>query len=253
MLHLRRIEKKPQTSLSYVADIEKRQNLLDFDTVANAKADRIFKVYAVFFLVQILALILIATIRAIADIAIPLLAASFLVGGIVCGMLVTEKKSDTFRHLLQGAVAMLPAVVMIALASSVKLVMTESGIIDTLMHDILKVLDGKSKFLCILLIYFLILFLQVFIGSASAKIMLVMPIILPICTALGLSPAVVILAYCMADGFTDVILPTNPVLLVGLSMANVSYGKWVRWTWKLQLFVFALTILILFFAVGIGY
>jgi len=57
----------------------------------------------------------------------------------------------------------------------------------------------------------------------------------------------------MADGFTDVILPTNPVLLVGLSMANVSYGKWVKWTWKLQLVVFVLTILTLFFGVAIGY
>ena len=57
----------------------------------------------------------------------------------------------------------------------------------------------------------------------------------------------------MADGFTDVIMPTNPVLLIGLSMANVSYVKWVKWTWKLQLFVFALTVLILLFGAWIGY
>ena len=148
---------------------------------------------------------------------------------------------------------MLPAVLMIALASSVKLVMTESGIIDTIMNYVIGLLNGKSKFLAIVLIYFLILFLQFFIGSASAKIVLVMPIVMPIAMALGISPSLVILAYCMADGFTDVILPTNPVLLVGLSMANVSYGKWVKWTWKLQCFVFALTIAFLFFGVAIGY
>jgi uncharacterized ion transporter superfamily protein YfcC len=148
---------------------------------------------------------------------------------------------------------MLPAVFMIALASSVKLVMTESGIIDTIMNTVIGVLDGKNKFLAVILIYLLILILQVFIGSASAKIFLVMPIILPIATALGLSPELVILAYCMADGFTDVILPTNPVLLVGLSMANVSYGKWFKWTWKLQAILLALTLGVLFFAVGIGY
>ena len=148
---------------------------------------------------------------------------------------------------------MLPAVVMIALASSVKLVMTESGIIDTVMNAVITLLDGQNKFVAILLIYLLILILQVFIGSASAKIFLVMPIVMPIAIALGLSPAVVILAYCMADGFTDVILPTNPVLLVGLSMVNVSYGQWAKWTWKLQTVVFALTIGILFFAIGIGY
>jgi uncharacterized ion transporter superfamily protein YfcC len=95
--------------------------------------------------------------------------------------------------------------------------------------------------------------LQIFIGSASAKIMLVVPIVAPICASLGISPALFILAYCMADGFTDVIIPTNPILLVGLSMANVSYTKWVKWTWKLQLIVFALTIGVLFFGTCIGY
>ena len=99
----------------------------------------------------------------------------------------------------------------------------------------------------------LILILQVFIGSSSAKIMLVLPIVLPICQSIGISSEIVILAYCMADGFTDVILPTNPVLLVGLSMANVPYTKWFKWTWKLQCFVLALTVAILLFATMIGY
>ena len=148
---------------------------------------------------------------------------------------------------------MLPAVLMIALASSVKLVMTESLILDTVMNAIINILDGKPKFLAIVLIYVLILFLQIFIGSASAKIFLIMPIVLQISQTIGLSPAIVMLVYCMADGFTDVIMPTNPVLLVGLSMANVSYAKWVRWTWKLQMLVLALTVAFLGFAVAIGY
>ena len=171
----------------------------------------------------------------------------------MAGLLVCSKKRDVARHIINGAVSMLPAVLMIALASSVKLVMTESGIIDTIMYFVLTLLVGKSKFLAIILIYFLILFLQLFIGSASAKIVLVMPIVMPIATALGISPTLVILTYCMADGFTDVIMPTNPVLLIGLSMANVSYFKWVKWTWKLQILVFLITVAILFFGVAIGY
>ena len=131
--------------------------------------------------------------------------------------------------------------------------MTESGIIDTIMNYVIGLLEGKGKFIAILLIYLLILFMQFFIGSASAKIFLVMPIVLPITGVLGISPTLVILTYCMADGFTDVILPTNPVLLIGLSMANVSYWKWLKWTWKLQLLLFATSIAVLFFGVWIGY
>ena len=253
MLHVKKIEREPKCSLSYESDLKKKEELATQTNEAFADNNKVFKVYSVFFGIQAVALVLIATVRAISGLAIPILAASFLISGIVAGLLVCNKKSDVARHIINGAVAMLPAVLMIALASSVKLVMTESGIIDTIMYFVLTLLVGKSKFLAIILIYFLILFLQLFIGSASAKIVLVMPIVMPIATALGISPTLVILTYCMADGFTDVIMPTNPVLLIGLSMANVSYLKWVKWTWKLQVLVFLITVLILFFGVAIGY
>ena len=255
MMHLKKIERDPTSSPTYEIDRQKRAELGSFKDAEEhtPENDRIFRVFAIFFGLQAVVLILIASIRAISALAIPILALDFLIGGIVAGLFVCERKRDVFRYIGQGAVAMLPAVVMIALASSVKLVMTESGIIGTIMHYVISLLDGKGKFVTILLVYLLILILQVFIGSASAKIMLVMPIVVPICASIGVSPAMVILAYCMADGFTDVILPTNPVLLVGLSMANVPYSKWFKWTWKLQLFVLALTVLILLFAAGIGY
>ena len=148
---------------------------------------------------------------------------------------------------------MLPAVALIALASSVNLIMQEGGVLDTIMNAVINFLSGKNLFISILLVYLLILILQVFIGSASAKIFLVMPILLPICTAIGISPSLLILTYCMADRFSDVFLPTNPVLLISLSMSNVSYGKWVKWTWKIQLLVLALSLLVLFFGVQIGF
>ena len=198
-------------------------------------------------------LIAIASIREISGLAIPILAASFLIFGLAAGFLVNRSPKQVLRWFFKGAVAMLPAVVLIGIASSVKLVMEESGILDTIMHGVLRMLEGSNRFTAVLLIYFLILFLQLFIGSATAKIVLLMPIMVPVAQALGISPNLVILTYCMADGFTDVIMPTNPVLLIGLSMANVSYGKWVKWTWKLQLLVFAITVLILLFGVGIGY
>lgn len=253
MLYLKRLERDPKISLSYEVDQKKREKLEKGTTVSDSEYKRIFRVYSVFFAIQAVVLTMIATIRSISGLAIPILAVSFLVSGVVSGYIVTKRFGNVFRYILQGVVSMLPAVLMIALASSVKLVMTESGIIDTIMNEVLKLLDGKSKFFAVILCYFLILFLQLFIGSASAKIVLVMPIVMPIALALGISPTIVILTYCMADGFTDVILPTNPVLLIGLSMADVSYGKWVKWTWKLQILMFAITVAILMFGVLIGY
>lgn len=255
MLHLKRIECDPTSSPSYAIDLQKRSIMKEKEADVESGLDekKIFRVFTVFFAIQAVVLLLIASVRALSSFAIPILAISFLLAGVIAGLIVCKRRRDVARYLWQGASSMLPAVLMIALASSVKLVMTESGILDTVMHRVIGFLDGKNKFLAIILIYLLILFLQFFIGSASAKIILVMPIVMPVAMALGISPSLVVLAYCMADGFTDVILPTNPVLLVGLSMANVSYGKWVKWTWKLQVLIFLLTVLLLFFGVAIGY
>ena len=255
MDHIKKIEKDPTLSLSYEVDIEKRKSGIGVTEPCerNPENDRIFKVFCTFFAAQVVVLVVVASIRSISGFAIPILAASFLIGGLIAGFEVTGKKTETLIHIFRGAYAMFPAVLMIALASSIKLVMTEGDIIDTIMNSVINMLDGRSRFGSVLLIYLLILLLQVFIGSSSAKLMLVFPIVLPICQSIGISSELVILAYCMADGFTDVILPTNPVLLVGLSMANIPYTKWFKWTWKLQCFVLALTMGILLFATVIGY
>ena len=252
MRYLKKIEQNPRLSPTYELDQKKRETQI-FRNDEPQEQNHIFRVYAVFFAIQGALLVAIACIRAISGLAIPILAASFLISGLIAGQIVCKNFRKVLSCFLQGAVAMLPAVAMIALASSVKLVMVESNILDTVMNAVLHSLVGKGKFVTVLLIYALILFLQLFIGSASAKIFLVMPIVLPITTALGVSPTLVILTYCMADGFTDVLLPTNPVLLIGLSMANVSYWKWLKWTWKLQMFLFAISVAVLYFGVLIGY
>ena len=251
--YLKKIRRDPTSSPTYEIDQQKRKDLMGQWSGEVEDQQKIFRVYAVFFAIQGVLLVAIACIRAISGLAIPILAASFLIAGLIAGQCVCRNFRNVLSWFLQGAAAMLPAVAMIALASSVKLVMVESNIIDTVMYTVLQLLEGKGKFVMILLIYALILFLQLFIGSASAKIFLVMPIVLPITNALGISPRLVILTYCMADGFTDVIMPTNPVLLIGLSMANVSYWKWLKWTWKLQLLLLAVSVLVLLFGVAIGY
>ncbi len=249
--YAKKITKNPNKSLTFEMDREKLTKI-DFSEqqTENTKA---FKTYSIFLSSAFVVLILIASVRVISNFAIPILSVVFLVGGITSGLIVSDKKVKVFKDFLSGIIAMLPAVFLIALASSIKYVLDEGLIIGTVTNSVVNFLSGKPKFVCVLLIYLLILALQVFIGSASAKIMLIMPIVVPICTELGISPLVVILTYCMADGFTDMILPTNPVLLIGLSVANVSYGKWVKWTYKIQILVFILTLIFLSFATAIGY
>ena len=65
----------------------------------------------------------------------------------------------------------------------------------------------------------------------------------------GLSKQMLVLIYTFADGYTNVLFPTSPVLLISLSMIGVDYFKWVKKS--VPLFACNLALVILFIALGI--
>lgn len=50
-----------------------------------------------------------------------------------------------------------------------------------------------------------------------------------------------IVAFAFGDGFSNVLYPTNAALLISLGLADVSYGKWFRWSISFQLINLLLT------------
>ncbi len=97
----------------------------------------------------------------------------------------------------------------------------------------------------------MVLVLEFYIGSATAKAFLVMPLITPLADLVGITRQVAVLAFAFGDGFTNVLYPTNPLLLIALGLTVVSYPKWFRWIIRLQLVVMALSVLLLLAAVAI--
>jgi uncharacterized ion transporter superfamily protein YfcC len=58
-------------------------------------------------------------------------------------------------------------------------------------------------------------------------------------------------AYCFGDGFSNMIYPTNPVLLICLGLSVASYPKWLRWSLKLWMWIIAVTLIFLAIAAAI--
>ena len=92
-----------------------------------------------------------------------------------------------------------------------------------------------------------------FIPSGSAKAFLLMPLIVPVAQVFGLTAQLCVLAFAFGDGFSNVFYPTNPVLLISLGLADVSYGKWVKFSWKFQLLNLILTSGLLLLGLVTGY
>jgi uncharacterized ion transporter superfamily protein YfcC len=130
----------------------------------------------------------------------------------------------------QGVVGILPAIPLILMAVSVKQIVVQGGVLDTILHWAAAPLSAASPFATALLVYGLALLIEVFVASGSAKAFLMMPILLPLADLLGVTRQVTVLAYCFGDGFSNLMYPTNPVLLICLGLATVSYTRWLKWS-----------------------
>lgn len=135
----------------------------------------------------------------------------------------------------EGVVCVLPGVLLILMANSIRFTLLEGNILDVILQGAVSLASGMPRFGVILFIYGLVLILNFFIPSGSAKAFLLMPLIVPLAEAFDISAQLCVVAFAFGDGFSNVFYPTNPVLLISIGLANVSYGTWAKWSGKFQL------------------
>ena len=160
------------------------------------------------------------------------------------------KVAITFKD---GVMSVLPGVLLILMANSIRFTLMEGNILDVILQGAISLASGMPRWGVILFIYGLVLFLNFFIPSGSAKAFLLMPLIVPMAEAFGISAQLCVLAFVFGDGFSNVFYPTNPVLLISIGLANVSYGTWAKWSGKFQLINLVLTSGLLLLGLAIGY
>ena len=152
-----------------------------------------------------------------------------------------------------GVVGVLPGVLLILMANSIRFTLMEGNILEALLQTAIMIAQGLPRWSVILFIYGIVLFFNFFIPSGSAKAFLLMPLIVPVAQTFGISAQLCIIAFAFGDGFSNVFYPTNPVLLISLGLAGVSYGEWAKWSVKFQFVNLLLTGVLLLFGLAVGY
>ena len=217
------------------------------------KMDRGLTAFVVILGVGIAAIFSSSFIPALQDYTMIIVAVMFLAAGIASTLLCGMSCKDLGKDFVSGLVTILPAVLMILMASSIRYTMEEAKILDTLLHGAVQLTDKMPPWVVVEFIYLLVLGMNFFIPSGSAKAFMLIPLIVPVAQAVGISPQLCVLAFAFGDGFSNVFYPTNPVLLISLGLTDVSYGKWFKWSGKFQLVNLVLTSLLLQLALFVGY
>ena len=220
-------------------------------TAKDVRMDKALKVFLCIMAGGILLVLSSVFISFLQDLTMIIVAITFLAAG-----LISSRMSCRLGNLLQtfwnGMTSIFPAVFMILMANSIKYTLVEGKVLDTLLQAAITIAGTLPSWSVILFIYLIVLVMNFFISSGSAKAFLLMPLIVPVAEAFGISAQLCIVAFAFGDGFSNVMYPTNAVLLIALGISGVDYGKWLKWSLPFQLVNLVLTsgLLLLGFAIG---
>jgi len=260
LLYARRIEKNPEKSLLHGIKAKKMFDYSEDTTSSDAAEDKEqetkkYRKALAFFVISLLVIAVYVTggifLPALTDFIMPVIALVVTIGGIGAGLLSGHQR--VFRDFGKGIISFLPSVVLLMLALSVKHIFVFGGIMDTLLQYAYNVVTQSSPLVSLYIIFLFVLCLEFFIGGASAKAFLIIPLLAPLAELVGLSRQSIVLAFSFGDGFANVIYPTNAVLLIVLGILGVPYITWFKWTWKLQAALILLSIGFLALAYSVGY
>jgi uncharacterized ion transporter superfamily protein YfcC len=166
--YARRIERDPTASMIHGLDADARRKYQLPLGEALARSPRTGKALAWFLgaTVLILAVLVMSPlVPAVSDLALPLVGLIFLLGGLGAGLLSGAGLREVFTWLGRGVLNILPAVPLILMAVSVKHIVVQGGIMDTILFAASRPFAAASPFVATLLIYLLALVIEFFIAS----------------------------------------------------------------------------------------
>jgi len=255
--YAKRVERKPESSPVFEQDRAEREKYRTFELDALARAQpqlgRAVMWFAVFVVLILAVLIAGPFIPPISSLSLPLVGLLFLIGGIGAGLMSGTPGKAMWKAVRDGVTGIAPSIPLILMAASVKHIVAQGGIMDTILHSASGAFAQTDPFVATLMVYVLALAIEFFVASGSAKAFLLMPILLPLADLVGITRQVTVTAYCFGDGFSNLAYPTNPVLLICLGLTVVSYPQWLKWTAKLWLGILAVTIVFLGIGVAIHF
>jgi uncharacterized ion transporter superfamily protein YfcC len=156
------------------------------------------------------------------------------------------------RSFGEGAAELTLTALLIGFARAIQVVLEDGAIIDTIVHGLSVPLQTLGPSLAAVGMLVVQSLTNLFIPSGSGQAYVNMPIMAPLADVVGVSRQVSVLAYQFGDGFTNILVPTNPVIIGILAIAGVPYERWLRFVFPFMLKVWLAASVALVGAVWLG-
>jgi uncharacterized ion transporter superfamily protein YfcC len=181
----------------------------------------------------------------------PELAALFLVGAVLVGLVGGLGEEGTVTGIIAGAGDFIGAALIIAVARGVTTIMNNAAITDSVLHGLESVVSGLPSGAFAVVMYLVNIPLAFLVPSSSGHATLAMPIMAPLGDFAGVSRAMVVTAYQSASGWMNLFTPTSAIVMGGLALSRVRYDRYLRFLAPLLGILLILTCLFMLLGVAV--
>ncbi len=157
------------------------------------------------------------------------------------------------RQFTLGASELAGTALLIGFARGIELMLSDGLVLHTIVNALATPLTHAGAELAAIGMLFMQSVMNFFIPSGSGQAYVTMPLLAPVSDIVGVSRQVAVLAFQMGDGFMNMIVPTNAVLMGILGICGIPYNRWLRFIWPLSLQLFLAGCVCMVIAVLIGY
>jgi uncharacterized ion transporter superfamily protein YfcC len=175
----------------------------------------------------------------------PEMTASFLLFAVVIGLIGHLGEGRLTGSFIDGARDLLGVALIIGIARGITVIMNNGQITDTVLHWAELALGDVGQVAFAIVMYGLFLPLSFLIPSSSGLATVSMPIMAPLADFVNVPADLVVTAYQSASGLMNLFIPTSAVVMGGLAIARVPYGRYLRWVWPLLAMLAVVTIIVL--------
>ena len=224
MNYARKVEKDPKASLTYEFDQEKKKELS-----TNESENVVFSTSHIFVLLAFAAT-MVLLVFGVSKYGwyITEIGALFFGLGLVAAILGRLKVTDACTAFYDGVRGMAEIVFLLALATSIIIIAENGNILDTTLNYMAGIISKLNSVLASWAAFIMQAIINFFIPSGSSKAVLTMPILAPLSDLIGISRQTMVLAYQFGDGWTNVCIPTSPVVIAVIGMAKIPFQKWFK-------------------------
>ena len=163
------------------------------------------------------------------------LSATFLVLGVVIGLLHGNSLDVVLQMYLKGAQNMMGSAVLAGMAGAATSILTSGGIIETIVYYASRIVLQVPPVLYAPVMFLMHLLINCFIVSGGGQAAATMPIMGPIAQICGIPMQTAVLTFNLGDGLGNYVLPYSNQLISYIEAGKISYGQWMRFIGRLFL------------------